>query len=111
MRFMTAENDRKRLTFAQAEGVEPLPSQLKPKEISQELRAKLWGVFHTSLQTCSSRDNCFVDPWAGILRDKHVLLDHNMVDDFNNNTVALSKSVRAIFEFGDYIKLLGFVEW
>jgi hypothetical protein len=28
---------RKRLTFAQAEGAEPLPSQLKRTEISQQL--------------------------------------------------------------------------
>jgi hypothetical protein len=36
--------DRKRLTFEQAEGAEPLPSQLELQEISPELRARLWSI-------------------------------------------------------------------
>src|SRR5947207_1400575 len=42
--------ERKRLTFAQAEGAEPLPSQLALKEISPELRARLWAVVYNSLE-------------------------------------------------------------
>jgi hypothetical protein len=41
--------DRKRLTFEQAEGAEPLPAQLKLREVSQELRARLWQIFHQEL--------------------------------------------------------------
>ena len=41
--------DRKRLTFEQAEGAEPLPSQLKLKEVSNELRALLWNIFFREL--------------------------------------------------------------
>jgi hypothetical protein len=37
---------RKTVTFEQAEGVEPLPRQLRLKELSKELRAKLWFVIH-----------------------------------------------------------------
>ena len=35
---------RKKLTFEQAEGLEPLPSQLKRGEISKEFRAIVWDV-------------------------------------------------------------------
>jgi hypothetical protein len=34
--------DRKNISFEQAEGALPLPAQLKLKELSQELRARLW---------------------------------------------------------------------
>jgi hypothetical protein len=39
---------RKTLTFEQAECVEPLRQQLRPKELSSELRATLWFVIHES---------------------------------------------------------------
>jgi hypothetical protein len=45
--------DRKGLTFEQAEGAEPLPSQLKLREVSRELRARLWAVFVKLLQGAS----------------------------------------------------------
>ena len=41
--------ERKKLSFEQAEGVEPLPAQLKLKEVSPRLRAALWRVVHDSL--------------------------------------------------------------
>jgi hypothetical protein len=42
--------ERKRLTFEQAEGAEPLPSQLKPKELSKELRALLFEAIWLSMK-------------------------------------------------------------
>jgi hypothetical protein len=41
--------ERRKITFEQAEGAAPLPSQLKLKEISQELRARLWSLIHAHL--------------------------------------------------------------
>jgi hypothetical protein len=43
--------ERRRLTFEQAEGAEPLPTQLKRKELSQELRALLWNALYRSLRS------------------------------------------------------------
>ncbi len=48
--------DRKALTFEQAEGIVPLPTQLLPKEVSQELSALLWAVVHASLNRSAARD-------------------------------------------------------
>jgi hypothetical protein len=42
--------DRTNVTFEQAEGLEPLPSQLKPKELTKGLRAGLWYVLHAHLE-------------------------------------------------------------
>ena len=47
--------DRKALTFEQAEGIVPLPTQLLPKEVSQELSALLWAVVHANLNRTGGR--------------------------------------------------------
>jgi len=47
--------DRRRLTFEQAEGAEPLPRQLQTKEVSQELRATT-GARTTSRRAKTGRD-------------------------------------------------------
>jgi plasmid rolling circle replication initiator protein Rep len=44
--------DRKRLTFEQAERVEPLPTQLKLKEVSKELRARCFGKWYSKALIC-----------------------------------------------------------
>jgi hypothetical protein len=46
--------ERKKLSFEQAEGIESLPSQLALQEVSPELRAALWHLVHRRLQQSSS---------------------------------------------------------
>jgi hypothetical protein len=56
--------DRKQLTFEQAEGAESLPSQLELRQVSQELRARLWSIFYKALRGNSARaylDDDFLD--------------------------------------------------
>jgi hypothetical protein len=68
--------DRKRLTFEQAEGVEPLPSQLELKEVSPELRARLWSVFHELLmeaRQASASGNGLEGVLVDVLYDWHLL--------------------------------------
>jgi hypothetical protein len=55
-----ALQDRKRLTFEQAEGVEPLPAQLQLKELSPALRAALWAVVLRSVDEAVDSDS-----WGG----------------------------------------------
>jgi hypothetical protein len=40
---------RKALSFEQAEGIEPLPSQLELRKVSPQLRAVLWNQIHRYL--------------------------------------------------------------
>ncbi|WP_136659873.1 hypothetical protein [Nitratireductor sp. XY-223] len=117
---MTEEEDpfevRKRLTFEQAEGAAPLPTQLKPKEITQELRAVLWRTVHVSLKSCrvSPRPGGYVytlkDPWRRILLALHIYRDYRMDDDFVEDADEQIKSVRAIFEQGDYLAIFGWLQ-
>src|SRR5215471_10065272 len=78
--------ERKRLTFAQAEGLEPLPTQLARGQISQPFRAVLWSelkeIFEQHRELSSYGDNEYlVVPWARILRDAHVH-HHHRLDEF-----------------------------
>jgi hypothetical protein len=57
---------RKRLTFEQAEGVEPLPEQLKLKELSQQLRSALWRVVYDSLLAAREAPAMGGGPYVGI---------------------------------------------
>ena len=104
--------DRKRLTFEQAEGAAPLPSQLKPKQISTELRARLWAVMHGSLCDVGwDYEDNIGDPWYTIMQDKHVYRDHRFVDDFQASRFEVFEALKNHFATGDYLSIFGFLEW
>lgn len=106
--------ERKKITFAQAEGVEPLPEQLKLKEISEKLRAVLWSIVHDSmeksLEYSMSGTPYIKEPWLTVLRRKHVLIDHRMSDEFTNKFASLKNEIKSVF-MGDYVSVFGFIEW
>jgi hypothetical protein len=108
--------DRKRLTFEQAEGVEPLPTQLRLKEMSREMRALLWDVIYKSIaeswRVTDRRDpGRLTIPWGGIFYEKHVFRDHRPADEFFNDPKSLIEDVKVVIFHGDYSQLLGFVQW
>jgi hypothetical protein len=69
-------DERKKITFEQAEGAEPLPSQLQLGEVSPQLRALLWDRIHSYLKEAwehSDYGTAYLDkPWSIILKDEHV---------------------------------------
>jgi hypothetical protein len=105
--------DRKRLTFEQAEGAEPLPSQLKLGEISPELRSRLWAIFHDLL--AEARADYPHDALDGelvqVLRDWHVVRRFRAADEFNPSYQHWVERLKPIFLEGHYTKMLGFVQW
>ncbi|MDX1921541.1 MAG: hypothetical protein SFW65_00240 [Alphaproteobacteria bacterium] len=107
---------RKELTFAQAEGVDELPRQLRRDEISPELRAMLWLLIHTDLQQgkyFSRFDNNFhlSAKWEKLLHRKHIFVDHKMVDEFISDPSVLISKVKKIINSGDYVEVYGFLQW
>lgn len=108
--------DRKRLTFEQAEGASPIPSQLELRVISQELRAVLWRVVHDSLQKSRfvpmhSKRASLSDPWDSILRTAHTFRDHRMIDEFEENADIQIQNIKNIFINGDYLEVLGWLQF
>jgi hypothetical protein len=109
--------DRRLLTFEQAEGVEPLPTQLSLGEMPQSLRALLWRVVYDYLERATGYSSMGDIPpwldtqWEQILRAHHVIRNHGMADDFSNNAKKLISEIRGIFEKGKYHAVLGFLQF
>jgi hypothetical protein len=109
---------RKSLTFEQAEGVEPLPCQLKPRELSQALRAALWNVIYRTLEGGSyvesggySSGRYFVEPWENILYGMHVTKNQGMADEYDNTFNFQVPRIKSIFQKGDYVAVYGWLQW
>jgi len=102
--------ERKKLTFAQAEGIEPLPSQLQLREVSPKLRAALWNLIYGHFQKRAVA-NVLIDPWSTILKDLHVHHRHRMVDEFSTRASSLIQETRTVFEGGDYANIFGWLEF
>ena len=106
---------RKQLSFEQAEGIEPLPSQLKLREVSPKLRAVLWSQIYRYLTDATEPSDYgrpyFDRSWSTILKDEHVYRQLGMVDDFANDAKELIKETRDIFENGDYLAIFGWLEF
>ncbi|MDT4737072.1 AbiJ-NTD4 domain-containing protein [Bradyrhizobium sp. WYCCWR 12699] len=106
---------RKRLSFEQAEGIEPLPAQLQLREISPKLRAALWHLVHGHLirarQHAEYSHDYIGKPWSTILKDEYVDRQHGMVDDFDDTAKNLIAQVRDIFERQNYTAIFGWLEF
>lgn len=104
--------DRKKLTFEQAEGVEPLPARLKLKEVSRQLRASLWDLVYSSVfEDRDEYTDYLGDQWRSILYDKHVRREHRLADEFKPYTQEHLNHLKLIFTAGDYVKIFGFLQY
>lgn len=110
--------DRKRLTFEQAEGVEPLiPAQLQPQELSKPLRARLWVAVYQSITQCLELARMFGevdtlhDPWLSIFFRTHIYRNSGMIDEFDRDPDVLIASAKTLIQTGDYISIFGWLQW
>lgn len=109
---------RKTLTFEQAEGVERLPTQLQLKEITKELRARIWRVIVHSLNQYQESDGDILypkffvgGPWLQILYDKHVERDFALADEFVRSFDRQRDALKKVITEGDYVRVLGFLQF
>ncbi|CTQ56719.1 hypothetical protein LP7551_05280 [Roseibium album] len=108
--------DRKSLTFEQAEGAASLPQQLQLKEVSSKLRAVLWRIVHDSLSrhrkfAINARRPHLIDPWDRILRSAHTFRDHRMIDEYEEHADTQISKVKQIFSNGDYLEIFGWLQY
>ena len=101
--------DRKHLTFEQAEGAESLPSQLKPKELSAQLRALLWETIYKSIEECRFRTGELLEPWERISYLIHVDRHHGMADEFVSDFHGFVARTKPILVRGDYLAVFGWI--
>lgn len=101
---------RKGLTFAQAEGIEPLPAQLDRSSVTPKLRALLWQVLHSHIANATYQGE-IREPWSAIFYDFHVQYLFRMADEFSSWEHSLLKSVKPIFLRGDAAAIYGTVQF
>jgi hypothetical protein len=101
---------RRGLTFAQAEGLSPLPTQLSRTEVTPELRAVLWKFIHDEISR-STPSNSLGSVWSKILLNVHVHHYHRFTDDFSTDAYKAKQSVRAVFELGNYGDIYGWLQF
>lgn len=107
--------DRSKVTFEQAEGIEPLPTQLQSREISKELQAHLWNYvwqrLNKDLEQMEYGPDRIRGNWRRVLTDMHVFRDGGMADEFEDHFDKMASHVKGIVTSGDYIKVFGFLQW
>src|SRR5262249_15159631 len=85
------------------------------KEVSDELRARLWHIVHESL--ARSRvgrryaEASLRKPWSKVLYGKHVFPDHLMADEFVNSFEDLAGDLKQVSTQGTYVQLFGLLQW
>jgi hypothetical protein len=103
---------RRSITFAQAEGAEPLPSQLQPRTISQDLRLALWAYLHTVLEKSESKASYdLADPMLATMRQAFVYFLKRPIDEFVANRKTVSGWVKTLVLSGTYVQAYGLVEF
>jgi hypothetical protein len=108
--------DRTKVTFEQAEGLEALPSQLKPTELTKALRARLWAVLNSHLNKATkSIDSVVYRPaiqgaWVTILYDAHVTRWHLPADEFDAKPDSQKSILKPLVWQGSYGQVYGLLQ-
>ena len=103
---------RRNLTFAQAEGVAPLPAQLKPKELTKELRSLIWAMIFETIETEPyGRSYVLSGDWLHVMKHYHVLETHLPINDFNKSFDAQVDVIKSIIYDQNYIGVFRFLQF
>jgi hypothetical protein len=99
------------LTFGQREGLEPLPVQLEPGEISQQIRAGLWAIIRNTMVGGYDLNRGYTNPVRWALLEFFIRRDHRMIDEFPERYPAeMERWVKKKFTDGSCVDVLNFVD-
>lgn len=107
---------RRGLTFSQAEGLEPLPTQLRKGQITNRTRARLWEVFNQFIDnnTVFSRvsyNKYISSPLSEILKSYFVDVEGSFSDNYPKLVEDIKLHYRYNFESGPYNKIFDFIQY
>jgi hypothetical protein len=100
--------DRTQITFGQAEGVSPLPSQQQLKTVSPETRAALWALIHGNLTFFQRQIS---GEWAVVLRDWHVTREFKAIDEFLEGYESVVPKLKNLIFNGTYVEIFDFLQF
>lgn len=107
--------DRSSMTFEEAEGAAAPPSQLRTKELSQELRAVLWAVIYEMIPKVDAGSVTVRwevgEPWDSLLRRHHVMRLHRPADEYNANYQVNIDFLKSTIMQGNYVQVFGLMQW
>lgn len=106
--------DRSKISFSQAEGIEPLPQPMALEELSKEIRNLLWSCIYQNLRDASRHYTTRLhvgQPWKEILHDCHVQFMHRPVDEFNNDLEDWVYILKPFFQNADYNRIFDFLQF
>lgn len=117
--MLSEEPKRSEITFGQAEGVDPLPTQLSLREVSRRMRVLLWEIFDLYLTdsvdhgkyNAKHGDYGLKSEWRSIMLTWHVDFMEKMSDEFIDSVSYQKSLVKDIMVRGNYIEILNFVEF
>lgn len=103
---------RKELSFEQAEGLSPLPTQLSRDALPNVLRARITEVLHVHLiKAYSQISQSYQAPWSEILWDAHVRRFGNMPSTFENRRYPIVQFYEKFFATSKYGEFYGLIQW
>ncbi|MDX0455517.1 hypothetical protein GOC72_18855 [Sinorhizobium medicae] len=104
---------RKSLSFSEAEGYEPLPTQLTLGELPNGTKARLWAVVHEQIKFHESSSSHWLrPPFRDLARKYFVEEKHGMADEFSPDVRRVEADWKTHFEpHKKYHETLNFVQW
>jgi hypothetical protein len=103
---------RRTLQFREAEGLKPLPDQLKLSEVSLQVRVRLWDLFRRDIEARGTGAYLNLnDPWCSILRDHHLIILERFSEDYSPIWFALKEDLKKLFAKGGHGDLFEFVQF
>ena len=109
------ETDRTKLTFSQAEGIDPLPQPADLGELPGEARTDLWNITYESFigepWEWGQEGRLLGSSWSNILYDYHTSLLHQPADEFSPYWNAHCIKIKNIFLNGDYNRVFDFLQF
>lgn len=108
--------DFTKVTFSQAEGLEPLPQRLELGDISSRTRSLLWNLFFTHLKGASQSDLMEPPylpdgPWKSILQTWHIAVCNLPADEYSSNLVRNIEMVKKLILHGTYNEVFDFIQF
>ena len=107
--------DRSKLTFSQAEGVDPLPKPVALGELTRNARNLLWEIVYRSLQESIEQDFYgdinLKDPWLSILYRYHVELISRAADEFVSDFHVHCHDIKKLILSGEYNRIFDFLQF
>lgn len=106
------EYERRRgLSFLQAEGEEPLPSQLAIGVVSPSLRAKIWNEVHNYLKLHSAASGRLMGAGNALFQDFHVNYQFGYADEYDSRGYQLTQRLKPAFTTERPTKILDATQW